>query len=129
MGGKSLRDHSKSALCAVILLSMFASLAVAAPLELRLGRHDFDWSAVEQERAHFRWSAEVINDTDRAFEVDVSIDLLDDDDRVVETDSTSVIVEPGETGRAQHEGSLPLDRAADVVSFRFRLAPRSPDGN
>ena len=97
-----------------------------ASKELRLGKHDFDWSTVDQERAHFRWSAEVINDTTRAFDVVVAIDLLNDDDVVVYTDRGSVSVVAGQVVTVEHEGSMPFDGAAAVVSFRFRLVPSPP---
>ncbi|HJO02871.1 MAG TPA: hypothetical protein QGG47_02730 [Acidobacteriota bacterium] len=110
--------------CAALLLALAG--AVGAEQELRLGEHEFDWSTVEQERAHFRWSAEVINDTTRPFDVEVAIDLLDDDDGVLHTDSGSVTVVAGEVATFRHEGSMPFDGAADVVSFRFRLLPSPP---
>lgn len=94
-----------------------------ASLQLRLGEHSFDWTTVEQERAHFRWSAEVTNGTGRNVRVTVTVDLLDDDDAVVHSDSTSVEMAREATQRIRHEGSLPFDRAADVVTFRFRLMP------
>ncbi len=109
---------------ALVLSPLGDPLQAAA--ELRLGEHDFDWSTVEQERAHFRWSAEVVNDTTRSFDVEVAIDLLDDYDRVLHTDTGSVTVPTGETMRLEQEGSMPFDRATDVVSFRFRLVPSPP---
>ncbi len=109
---------------ALLLLPLAGSLPAA--LELSLGKHEFDWSTIEQERAHFRWSAEVVNDTTRSFEVEVTIDLLDDDDGVLHSDSGSVMVAAGETMRLEQAASMPFDRAADVVSFRFRLLPSLP---
>ena len=58
--------------------------------------------------------------------VEVAIDLLDDDDGVLHTDSGTVTVVAGEIVTVDHEGSMPFDGAADVVSFRFRLLPSPP---
>ena len=108
----------------VALVSAVAEQGLAAQ-ELRLGKHEFDWSTVEQERAHFRWSAEVINETTLAFDVEVAIDLLDDDDGVLHTDTGSVTVVAGEFATVEHEGSMPFDGATRVMSFRFRLMASS----
>jgi len=112
----------------LVLAALVPSLAgaVLATQEIRLGEHDFDWSAVEQERARFRWSVEVINDTNRPFDVSAAIDLLDDDDSVLHTDTGSVTVVAGALVTFQHEGSMPFDGAAKVMSFRFRLTPSVP---
>ena len=110
----------------VVLLLVAPPPGVAAP-ELRLGDHDFDWTSVEQERARFGWWADVVNDTSRAFDVEVVLELLDDDDKLIQDDSVTVSVAAGSTVRATHEASMPFDRAADVASFRFRLEPSPPD--
>ena len=116
---------------------LIATLALALPLaQLRLGEHSFDWTTVETERAHFAWSAEVVNESSSPFEVTVAVDLLDDDDATVGSRSgctvrggTAVVsVPPGQTRTVRNEGSLPFDCAADVVSFRFRLDPTPPQG-
>lgn len=118
---------------AILLIAGAVSLAAAAP-QLRLGEHAFDWTTVEQERAHFAWSAEVVNDSNAAFEVTVAVDLLDDDDSSVASrsdcavtgTSAEVSVPAGQSRTVRNEGSLPFDCAADVVSFRFRLDPTPP---
>lgn len=104
-----------------------AFASVRATDQLELGAHSFDWTTVEEERAHFRWSAEVINGTGRSVEVVVTVDLLDDDDSIVDSDSTTVTLEAGQRRTVRDDGSLPFDRAADVVSFRFRLTPKPPE--
>ena len=110
-----------------LALALLAAVAAAA-VEVRLGEHGFDWTTVEEDRAHFRWSAEVINETSQALEMTVTVDLLDDDDAVVHSDSVSTSVQPQSTQQVEHDGSLLFDRAADVVSFRFRLDPVTPTG-
>lgn len=115
------------ALLKLTLGLLLTTALAAAPLpsvEVRLGEHAFDWTTVEDDRARFSWSAEVVNDTRERVVVKVSVDLLDDDDAVVHTDSTEVTVAAGATTAARHEGSLSFDAAAGVVSFRFRLQPR-----
>jgi len=101
--------------------------AARASAQLRLGEHAFDWTTVEQDRAQFSWSAEVINESTQSFQVKVAVDLLDDQDAIVVSDSTDVAVGPGQRLTVKHDGSLPFDRAADVVSFRFRLEPAPPN--
>jgi hypothetical protein len=123
-----LKQQAARRAAVLVLAALVLSLAgaVLATQELHLGEHDFDWSAVEQERARFRWSVEVINDTNRPFDVEVSIDLLDDDDSVLHTDTGSVTVVAGGLDTFQHEGSMPFDDAAKVTSFRFQLKPSVP---
>jgi len=118
-------------------LLLIAGLALALPLaQLQLGEHTFDWTTVESDRAHFAWSAEVVNESSSPFEINVAVDLLDDDDATVGSRSgctvrggTAVVTVPaGQTRTVRNEGSLPFDCAADVVSFRFRLDPTPPQG-
>ncbi len=119
------RTRLAGVLVLAALLTPLGGSVLAAQL-LRLGEHEFDWSTVEQERVHFRWSAEVINDRTRAFDVEVAIDLLDDDDGVLHTDTGTVTVVAGEVVTLEQEGSMPFAGAANVVSFRFRLLPSPP---
>lgn len=119
---------------AALALASAVGVAAAAP-QLTLGEHSFDWTTVEQERAHFAWSAEVINDSNAPFEVTVAVDLLDDDDSSVASRSgcavrgatAKVTVPAGQSRAVRNEGSLTFDCAADVVSFRFRLDPTPPE--
>ena len=113
-----------AALVAVALLASPALLAAAPSAEVRLGRHSFDWTTVENDRALFAWSAEVVNDTRDSVVVQVFVDLLDDDDAVVKTDSVELTLAAGEIQTARHDSSMSFDAAAGVVSFRFRLQPR-----
>ncbi len=94
-----------------------------------LGASSFDWTDVDdQDRAHFRWTAEVLNDGARAFRVRVTVELLDADDGVVTSDSATASVEAGGQVAVEHTGVLAYDRAADVVSFRFRVEPLPRSG-
>lgn len=114
-----------------LLLSCAVGLgasAAARATQLRIGESDFDWTTVEQDRAHFAWSAEVINEAGRDVDVKVTVDLLDDDEGIVYSDSVTTRVANAQTRTVRHEGSLPFDRAADVVRFRFRLEPTPPQG-
>lgn len=116
-----------SGILMMILLAVPVRATLAAAAQLTLGEHSFDWTTVEEERAHFRWSADVVNETARGVEVEVTVDLLDDNDAVVHSDSTTSTLDAGQRRTVRSEGSLPFDRAADVVTFRFRIAPRPPD--
>ena len=110
-------------LIVVALLCAVLPVAVIAGQQLKLGKSDFDWKDSEQEVAEFAWAAEVINESAQDVEVEVSLDLLDDDDRVIHTDSTRTMAGAGATTRVEHDGSMPFDRAVDVVSSRFRIDP------
>lgn len=124
--------HSISRLAALTLAAAIG-VAAAAP-QLTLGEHSFDWTTVEEERAHFAWGAEVVNGSNAPFEVTVAVDLLDDDDTSVASRSgcavrgasARVSVPASQSRTVRNEGSLPFDCAADVVSFRFRLDPTPP---
>jgi len=110
-------------LIVVALVCAALPVAVIASQQLKLGKSNFDWNDAEQEVAHFAWAAEVINESAEDVEVEVSLDLLDDDDRVIHTDSARTTASAGATTRVEHEGSLPFDKAVDVVSSRFRIDP------
>ncbi len=125
--GRPVRASTPWVIAQVVAFALALAGTAFAVADLRLGEHGFDWTTVEQDRAHFRWTAEVINDTTQDVEVEVTVDLLDDDDAVIASDSTSATLAAGQRARVEHDGSLPFDRAADVVSFRFRLDPGPPD--
>ncbi len=112
-----------------MIASVAAAGLVLAEQQVRLAEHGFDWTTVdEQDRAHFHWRADVVNESGRDLDVDVTVDLLDDDDAVLYSDATTARIGASATTMVEHEGSLPYDRAADVVSFRFRVDPRPPEG-
>jgi len=116
-------------LAAVLLVGAMCSSVTARPQQVSLGEHGFEWTTVDdQDQAHFRWSAEVINAANREFAIEVVVDLLDDEDGVLLTDSTGARIGPGETMTVEHAGALSYDRAADVVLFRFRVNPSPPEG-
>lgn len=108
----------------LVLIVAVPAIALAG-LQLSIGEHGFDWTTVEDDRAHFRWTADVTNDGGGAVEADVTVELLDDDDGVIHRDSTTATLQAGETRTVTHEGDLAFDQAADVVSFRFRIEPRT----
>lgn len=101
--------------------------SVLANSQVRLGENGVDWTTVEQERANFHWSAVVVNDSAQTFTVEVTLELLDDDDAVVATDSTATTIDGNTQSMVEHASSLSFDRAADVVSFRFRLQSLPPE--
>ncbi|NKB89892.1 MAG: hypothetical protein GKS06_16895 [Acidobacteria bacterium] len=104
-------------------LCLCLAIAASASAELTLGKSNFEWPDADNENAYFSWFAEVINSADTEVTVDVSAVLLDDDDRVVHTDTTQERVPAGATLRVSHEGSLDYARAQDVVSYRFDVEP------
>ena len=122
-GADDMRYQRFRVLIVVALVCAALPMAVIAAQQLKLGKSDFDWADAEQEVAHFVWVAEVINESAQDVEVEVSLDLLDDDDRVVHTDSTRQTALAGATTRVAHAGSLAFDKAVDVVSSRFRIDP------
>ncbi len=117
---------------ALRLRVMAAALCVLLPVaasganQLKLGRNNFDWRDAEQELVQFAWAAEVVNEAAADVDVEVAIDLLSDDDQVIHTDTTRATATGGETTRVSREGSLSLDKATDVVSYRFRIEPVDP---
>jgi hypothetical protein len=126
-----MRDRVTTTFAAGLVIAVFTASLVFAAQQLTLGEHAFDWTTIEQDRAHFVWNADVVNESSAAFEVTVTVDLLDDDDATVGSRddcqvrgaSAATSVAPGQTRTVRNEGSLPFDCAADVVSFRFRLDP------
>jgi hypothetical protein len=110
----------------VALVCAALPLAAFAAQQLKLGKSDFDWRDSEQEVAEFAWAAEVINEASTDVEVEVSLDLLDDDDRVIHTNSTRATAMAGATTPVEGGGSMPFDKAVDVVSSRFRIDPLDP---
>ncbi len=122
-----MRSQRCRVLIVVALACAALPVAVLATQQLKLGKSDFNWNDAEQEVAHFAWFAEVVNESGQDVEVEVSLDLLDDDDRVIHTDSTRKMAPAGATTRVENEGSLPFDEAVGVVSSRFRIDPLSDD--
>jgi hypothetical protein len=106
-------------LCALAIL--VATAAVADPLQVKLGKSNFEWPDANAERAFFAWFAEVINESSDAVDVQVWVDFLNDDDEVVHTDGARQTVPGNATTRVDQEGSLAYTKAADVVSYRFRI--------
>jgi hypothetical protein len=110
----------------VALVCAALPFAALAAQQLKLGKSDFDWKDSETEVAEFSWAAEVINESSTDVEVEVSLDLLDDDDRVIHTDSTRTTAVAGATTQVERDSSMPFDKAVDVVSSRFRIDPLDP---
>ena len=67
-----------------------------------------------------------INESSTDVEVEVSLDLLGDDDTVLHTDSKRAVAAAGATTEVNQDGSLPFDTALNVVSSRFRIDPVEP---
>lgn len=125
---------------AVPLVLFLLLILVAAPASgaqsVRVADNTFDWTDIEEDRALFEWSAEVVNERSREAEVRVMLVLLDADDEVVcwsrggqercARDSVDVTLEASGTRTVRSQGSIPYDRAAEVVSFRFRVDPLRP---
>jgi len=115
-------------LALVVLLSITAGLSAAQDTpDVRLANQKFDWLDAREDSATFEWSVDVINETNRAYQVRVILELLDDDDRVVNrdergvsTDMVTITVEANSRRTVQASGQLPYDLAAEVVSLRHR---------
>ncbi|MFW6198743.1 MAG: hypothetical protein ACOC5E_02860 [Acidobacteriota bacterium] len=122
---------------ALALLPLLIALPTAAAQTVRVADSTFDWTDIEQERALFEWSADVVNEQPREVEVRVTLLLLDGDDEVVcwgqgaeercARDSVDITLEASGERTVRDEGSIPYDRAAEVVSFRFRVDPLRPE--
>ena len=130
LAGRIDSTHVIRTLALVALLSTIAGLSIAqdAP-DVRLDPETkwFDWVGADPETAKFEWSADVINETNRAYQVRVILELLDDDDQVVNRDESgapadmvTVTVEAHSTQSIRASGELPYDVAAGVVSMRHR---------
>jgi len=128
--GRIDSTHVIRTLALVALLSTIAGLSIAqdAP-DVRLVEDSkkFDWIDAGPEMATFEWSADIVNETDRTYEVRVILELLDDDDQVVNRDENgapadmvTITIEANSTQSIRERGQLPYDVAAEVVSLRHR---------
>ena len=128
--GRIDSTHVIRTLALVALLSTIAGLSIAqdAP-DVRLVEDSkkFDWIDAGPEMATFEWSADIVNETDRTYEVRVILELLDDDDQVVNRDENgapadmvTITIEANSTRSIRERGQLPYDVAAEVVSLRHR---------
>jgi len=116
----------RSSVLTMLLVALIALPATAlGTAAFLLGEHGFDWSTSDAETAYFEWNAEVTNDSGRAARAIVAVELLDNDDQIVHTDSVSLELQAGETRTVRDQGSLPLTEAANVMQFRFRV--REPE--
>jgi hypothetical protein len=112
----------------VALLSTVAGLSTAQDTpDVRLMDQKFDWTDAREDTAHFEWSVNVVNETNRAYQVRVILELLDDDDRVINRDDSgapsdmvTITVEANSRQSVQASGRIPYDMAAEVVSLRHR---------
>jgi hypothetical protein len=120
--------HVIRTLALAVLLSMTAGLSVAQNTpDVRLENQTFDWTDAREDSARFAWSADVINETSRDYQVRVILELLDDDDRVINRDERGVpsdvvlvSVEAGSRQTIRADGEMPYDLAAEIVSIRYR---------
>jgi len=122
--------HVIQILALVALLSITAGLSVAQDtpgVDFVDGTFAFDWLDAGPDTATFAWSVELANDTDRAYEVRVILELLDDDDQVVNRDDSgapvdivTITIDAHSRQAVQATGELPYDVAAGVVSMRHR---------
>jgi len=122
--------HVIRTLALVALLSTAAGLSAAQDTpDVRLDTETlwFDWLDAGPDTATFGWSADVINETNRAYQVRVILELLDDDGQVVNRDENggpadmvTIRVEANSRQSVEARGELPYDVAAGVVSMRHR---------
>lgn len=128
LAGRIDSTHVTRTLVMVALLSTIAGLSIAQDTpDVRLTEQTFDWLDAREDSATFEWSVNVINDTSRAYQVRVILELLDDDDRVinrdergVSTDMVTITIEANSQQSVQARGELAYDLAAEVVSLRHR---------
>lgn len=113
-------------------LALLAATAVGGPSlaaaqEVRHGQEHFDWGDADHEVVTYEWSVELENTGDEPVQLEVVFQMLDDDDQVVHRDSVAVTLRAGQTRVVRKsDGSLQYDRAADVVSYRFRFNSSRP---
>lgn len=117
---------ARSAGACALLVLLAAALPGAQAIEM-LNEH-FDWGEADQEQVTYEWSVEVVNSGDEAIDVEVVFQMLDDDDQVVHRDPVRVTLQADQSRVLRHDGSLQYERAADVVSYRFRFNPRRSGG-
>lgn len=120
-----------------LLLCVGLLLPAAASQAVRVADSSFDWTDIEQERALFEWSADVVNERPAEVQARVSLLLLDGDDETVcwdqdgqrrcARDSVEITLQPSQTRTVQHQGSMPYEHAAEVVSWRVRVDPVRPE--
>ena len=112
---------------AVFLIPLLAAAFWQAGV--RVHEQHFDWTTADQDQAHFEWSAAVINETTKPYEVQIVLELLDDDDNVIHRDDMTITLQPAQQRNVQHEGALDFDAAVAVVSYRFRREVEPPPEN
>ena len=130
LAGRIDSTHVIRTMALVALLSTIAGLSIAQETpDVRLDQDSkrFDWVDAGPEVATYEWSADVVNETGRAYQVRVILELLDDDDQVINRDENgapmdmvTVTVEANTTQSIRASGELPYNVAAEVVSLRHR---------
>lgn len=107
---------------------LIAPLLVAGPHAqetpaLEIVDQQFGWVGADEEEgtAVYAWSVDVENQEADEHEIIVTLELLDADEQVVHSDARSVSVEAGSVETVQSQGSVSIDVATAVASFRNAL--------
>ena len=127
---------SSVAVAAAMSIGLFGAPDGAASQQssdVRVRDRGFEWIDADGDIATFTWQVEVINDTDQEYRVQVILELLDDDDRVINRDEqginrdfVTVTLKPRTRQTVGEQGQLPYDRAAELVSYRHRRELSAP---
>lgn len=91
--------------------------------ELEIVDREFAFTGVDEEQgqALYTWSMDVANHEEEAQEVIATLELIDADDQVVHTDRARVEVEAEGLETVEGQGSLSVETARAVASYRNGL--------
>lgn len=120
-----MRSTSTRTVLATLILGLacLPALATADEVEVRVQETSFSWSGKQDGAADFEWSAVVDNPGRREMNVEVRLDLLDDTDAVIATESVVVTLDPEARTPVGGTGSLPYPEARRADLFRIGLRP------
>lgn len=84
---------------------------------IRLSGEELEWGTPTQETAPYTWSVRVNNDTTATLDITIRFQLLDQNDEVIKTETSTVRLQPAQSSTVRENGSLPYSQANNVYSY------------
>jgi hypothetical protein len=90
---------------------------------INLTEEYFEWGEVtdRSQPAAYTWTVQVANDTTQTLDITVRFDFLDENDRVVKTERSTVRLAPAESATIEEPGTMSWDDANRVVGYAVQV--------
>jgi hypothetical protein len=90
---------------------------------INLTEEYFEWGEVtdRSQPAAYNWTVHVANDTTQTLDITVRFDFLDENDRVVKTERSTVRLAPAESTTIEEPGTMSWDDANRVIGYAVQV--------